>query len=309
MKYVLLLILGLLVFTAFSQQTRTQYIEKYQMLAIEEMQRTGIPASIKMAQACLESANGNSNLSILSNNHFGIKCKSNWTGPSVKWDDDERNECFRKYNTVEESFIDHSNFLVNSPRYAALFQLAPTDFVGWAHGLKAAGYATAPDYAQRVIKIIVDNKLYLLDSGVNLDELTMAQRANISIENVSNLLKIELDPHKVINVNHLKAVVAREGDTYEIIAQGFRKKAWEIYNFNDRPEGYRPQKNEVVYIQKKHKKAQKGKDFHRVETGETMHYISQIYGIRLNLLLKRNGMKPDDLPSTEEVIYLRKTRR
>lgn len=309
MKYVLLLILELLVFTAFSQQTRTQYIEKYQMLAIEEMQRTGIPASIKMAQACLESANGNSNLSKLSNNHFGIKCKSNWTGPSVKWDDDERNECFRKYNTVEESFIDHSNFLVNSPRYASLFQLAPDDYVGWAHGLKAAGYATAPDYAQRVIKIIVENKLYLLDSGVNLDELTMAQRANLSIENVSNLLKIDLEPHKVITVNNLKAVVAREGDTYEIIAQGFRKKDWEIYHFNDQSEGYRPQKNEVVYIQKKHKRAQKGKDFHRVETGETMHYISQIYGIRLKLLLKRNGMKPEDLPSTEEVIYLRKKRR
>ncbi|MGE0018247.1 MAG: glycoside hydrolase family 73 protein [Draconibacterium sp.] len=309
MKYVLLLIFEVLVFTAFSQQTRTQYIEKYQMLAIEEMQRTGIPASIKMAQACLESANGNSNLSKLSNNHFGIKCKSNWTGPSVKWDDDERNECFRKYNTVEESFIDHSNFLVNSPRYASLFQLAPNDYVGWAHGLKAAGYATAPDYAQRVIKIIEDNKLYLLDSGVNIDDLAIAQRAKLSGENVSDRLKIDLVAHKVINVNHLKAVVAREGDTYEIIAQGFRKKAWEIYHFNDQPEGYRPQKNEVVYIQKKHKKAQKGKDFHRVEAGETMHFISQVYGVRLNMLYKRNKMKPGEEPKTEEVIYLRKKRR
>lgn len=309
MKYVLLLIFEVLVFTAFSQQTRTQYIEKYQMLAIEEMQRTGIPASIKMAQACLESANGNSNLCILSNNHFGIKCKSNWTGPSVKWDDDARNECFRKYNTVEESFIDHSNFLVNSPRYAALFQLASNDYVGWAYGLKAAGYATAPDYAQRVIKIIEDNKLYLLDSGINIDDLAIAQRARLSNENVSDFLKIDLEAHKVISANHLKAVVAREGDTYEIIAQGFRKKAWEIYNFNDRPEGYRPQKNEVVYIQKKHKKAQKGKDFHRVEAGETMHFISQVYGVRLNSLYKRNKMKPGEEPKTEEVIYLRKTRR
>jgi hypothetical protein len=309
MKYVFVLIFGFLVFTAFSQQTRTQYIEKYQVLAIEEMQRTGIPASIKMAQACLESANGNSNLSTLSNNHFGIKCKSNWTGPSVKWDDDERNECFRKYNTVEESFIDHSNFLMNSPRYAALFQLAPTDYVGWANGLKAAGYATAPDYAQRVIKIIVENKLYLLDSGVDPDQLTMAQRANLSIENVSNLLKFEMDAHKVINVNQLKAVVAREGDTYENIALGFRKKARDIYSYNDRPEGFRPQKNEVVYIQKKHRKALKGKDFHRVEAGENMHFISQIYGVRLSLLYTRNKMKPGEEPKTEEVIYLRKKRR
>jgi len=309
MKYFFGMILGVLAFTVFAQQTRTQYIEKYQKLAIQEMQRTGIPASIKMAQACLESANGNSELSNKSNNHFGIKCKSNWTGPSVKWDDDERNECFRKYNTVEESYIDHSNFLVNSPRYAALFQLAPDDYVGWAHGLKAAGYATAPDYAQRVIKIIVENKLYLLDSGVDIDQLTMAQRANMSIDNVSNLLKIELEPHKVVNANHLKAVIARDGDTFEIIARGFRKKAWEIYQFNDRPEGYRPQKNEVVYIQKKHRKAQKGNDFHRVEPGENMHFISQIYGVRLNLLYKRNKMKPGEEPKTEEVIYLRSKRR
>lgn len=308
MKYILLLILGTLVLTAFSQQTRTQYIEKYQMLAIEEMRRTGIPASIKMAQACLESANGNSELSKLSNNHFGIKCKSNWTGPSVRWDDDERNECFRSYNTVEESFIDHSNFLMSSPRYASLFQLAPDDYVGWAHGLKAAGYATASDYAQRVIKIIVDNKLYLLDQGVNLDELTLAQRTTLQ-NNLSDRLKIDLEPHRLINVNHLKAVVANEGDTYEIIAQGFRKKAWEIYDFNDMSEGYRPQKNEVVYIQKKHKKAQKGKDFHRVEAGETMHFISQVYGVRLNMLYKRNKMKPGEEPKTEEVIYLRKKRR
>lgn len=309
MKYVFLLIFEVAVFTAFSQQTRIQYIEKYQMLAIEEMQRTGIPASIKMAQACLESANGNSELCKKSNNHFGIKCKSNWTGESVKWDDDERNECFRKYNTVEESFIDHSNFLVNSPRYASLFQLAPTDYVGWAYGLKAAGYATAPDYAERVIKIITDNKLYLLDSGVNPEELALAQRPNISISNVSNQLKIELEPHQVVSANHLKAVVAREGDTFEMIAQGFRKKAWEIYKFNDRPEGYRPVKNEIVYIQHKHRKALKGNEKHKVEPGETMHFISQIYGVKLKQLYKRNGMKPGEEPKTEEVIFLREKRR
>jgi hypothetical protein len=294
---------------AFAQFSRLEYIEMYQNIAINEMRRTGIPASIKMAQACLESANGNSPLCKMSNNHFGIKCKSNWTGESVKWDDDERNECFRKYDTVEESFIDHSNFLVNSPRYASLFALQPTDYVGWAHGLKAAGYATAPDYADRLIKIIVENRLYLLDSGVNLEDLTMAQRSNLAIKNVSNLLKIELEPHQVVSANHLKAVVAREGDTFEMIAQGFRKKAWEIYKFNDRPEGYRPVKNEIVYIQHKHRKALRGNEKHKVEPGETMHFISQIYGIRLKQLYKRNGMKPGEEPKTEEVIFLREKRR
>ncbi len=294
---------------AFAQFSRLEYIEMYQNIAINEMRRTGIPASIKMAQACLESANGNSPLCKMSNNHFGIKCKSNWTGESVKWDDDERNECFRKYDTVEESFIDHSNFLVNSPRYASLFALQPTDYVGWARGLKAAGYATAPDYAERLIKIIDENRLYLLDNGMNLDELAMAGGSEIALKNVSNNLKIELEPHQVVSANHLKAVVAREGDTFEIIAQGFRKKAWEIYKFNDRPEGYRPVKNEIVYIQHKHRKALKGMEKHKVEPGETMHFISQIYGIRLKQLYKRNGMKPGEEPKTEEVIFLREKRR
>ena len=106
-----------------SQITRKEYIEKYQLLAIKEMNRSGIPASITMAQACLESANGNSELSRKSNNHFGIKCKSSWTGKSVRYDDDEKNECFRKYNTVEESYIDHTNFLMDNPRYFFLFEL------------------------------------------------------------------------------------------------------------------------------------------------------------------------------------------
>lgn len=299
----------LLVNFAFAQFSRLQYIEMYQNIAINEMRRTGIPASIKMAQACLESANGNSPLCKMSNNHFGIKCKSNWAGESVKWDDDERNECFRKYDTVEESFIDHSNFLVNSPRYASLFALQHTDYVGWARGLKAAGYATAPDYAERLIKIIDDNRLYLLDNGMNIDELALAQRAEMAIKNVSSNLKIELEPHQVVSANHLKAVVAREGDTFEIIAQGFRKKAWEIYKFNDRPEGYRPVKNEIVYIQRKHRKALRGSEKHKVEPGETMHFISQIYGIRLKQLYKRNGMKPGEEPRTEEVIFLREKRR
>ena len=160
-----------------------------------------------------------------------------------------------------------------------------------------------------VIKIITDNKLYLLDSGVNPEELALAQRPNISISNVSNQLKIELEPHQVVSANHLKAVVAREGDTFEMIAQGFRKKAWEIYAFNDRPEGYRPVKNEIVYIQHKHRKALKGNEKHKVEPGETMHFISQIYGIKLKQLYKRNGMKPGEEPKTEEVIFLRGKRR
>src|SRR5690554_3129854 len=147
-----------------AQISRSEYIRTYQHLAIEEMGRSGIPASIKMAQAILESGDGNSELARKSNNHFGIKCKSGWSGKKVYYDDDERGECFRKYKSVQESFIDHTNFLMTSPRYAFLFKLPPNDYKRWAKGLKQAGYATARHYDNTLIKIIEDNKLFRLDS-------------------------------------------------------------------------------------------------------------------------------------------------
>ncbi len=310
MRYFLFtVLLTFSVFSALSQITRKEYIEQYQLLAIEEMNRSGIPASIKMAQACLESSNGNSPLCKMSNNHFGIKCKSTWTGKTVKYDDDERNECFRKYDTVEESFIDHTNFLMANPRYFSLFQLNHDDYVGWAHGLKRAGYATAPDYAQRLIKIIEENQLYRLDYQLSNEQLAASERDHFkSKEFINGLFINPYQAHQISKRNNLKTVVAREGDTYEIIAQDLGKKAWELYKFNDQPEGYRPQKNEVIYVEAKHRKAGKSELTHRVEPGETMLYISQLYGIKLKPLYKRNCMKYGEEPRTEEVIYLRKKR-
>jgi hypothetical protein len=291
--------------TAVAQMTRKEYIEKYQVLAIDEMNRTGIPASIKMAQACLESSNGNSDLSKKSNNHFGIKCKSTWTGKTVKHDDDEKNECFRKYNSVEESYLDHSNFLVGSPRYSGLFQLRPDDYIGWAHGLKNAGYATAKDYAQRLIKIIEENQLFRLDYRVSNDQMVITE-APVNSKNISSTLAINpYQSHQVTKRNNLKSVVARNGDTYEVLAQELGLKAWELYNFNDQPMGYQPQNNEVVYVEAKHRKAPKGVLTHKTAPAETMHYISQLYGIKLKPLYKRNRMKNGEQPRTEQIIYLR----
>jgi LysM repeat protein len=296
--------------SSFSQTTRQEYIEKYQVLAIEEMNRSGIPASITIAQACLESANGNSDLSKMSNNHFGIKCKSTWTGKTVKYDDDDRNECFRKYNTVEESYIDHTNFLMGNPRYFALFQLNSDDYVGWAHGLKKAGYATANDYAQRLIKIIEEYQLYRLDYRISNEQLAAFKHKKINTSEVlSGLFINPYKSHPITKRNNLKTVVVKDGDTYEIIAQELGIKAWELYKFNDMPDGYQPQKNEIVYIEAKHRKASKNELTHRVEAGETMHYISQLYGIKLKPLYKRNRMKYGEEPKTEEVIYLRSKRR
>lgn len=311
MKYIWTLIFFLNTVGAISgQNSRADYIKKYQLIAIEEMNRSGIPASITMAQACLESGDGNSELSRKSNNHFGIKCKSYWKGKKVYYDDDEKNECFRKYKSVEESYIDHTNFLTDNPRYFELFKLAPDDYIGWAKGLKKAGYATARDYDKKLIKIIEDYQLYRLDYRLSFDQLTASANTKINNDNISKSLMINaFRTHKIEEINGLKSVIAREGDTYEIIAQELGLKNWELYKFNDQPRGYRPQANEIVYVQQKNKKTNKHIKTHRVHANETMHYISQVYGIRLKPLLRRNNMKRGDQPAIGQLIYLHKKAR
>ena len=250
---------------SFSQISRTEYIQRYQVLAIQEMNRSGVPASITMAQGCLESADGNSELSKKSNNHFGIKCKSGWSGQKVYYDDDAKNECFRKYKTVEDSYIDHTNFLMNNSRYESLFKLKPTDYKGWAHGLKRAGYATAKTYANRLIEIIETNKLHRLDYKMNLDEITAFEQKQMGSKGISNSLTINaFQSHQIIKRNRIKSIVARKGDTYEIIAQELELKEWILYKFNDQPESYRPQENEIVYIQSKKRKTPKNILTHKV---------------------------------------------
>ncbi len=308
MKYLSLLLLLLTSsFVSVSQISRTEYIQRYQVLAIEEMNRSGIPASIKMAQGCLESANGNSELSRKSNNHFGIKCKSGWKGKRVYYDDDAKGECFRKYKTVEDSYIDHTNFLMENPRYSKLFTLKTNDYKGWAHGLKKAGYATSRTYASSLIDIIEANKLYRLDYKMSFDEMTAFEQKQIGSQGISNSLSINaFQLHKIIKRNRVKSVVARKGDTYEVIAQELGLKNWVLYKYNDQSAGYRPQENEVIYIQPKKRKTKKHTLTHKVEPRETMHYLSQMYGIKLNLLYRRNGMETGYQLAQGQIIYLRK---
>ncbi len=308
-KHITLILLAVLTQTVIAQQARQDYVNKYQLLAIEEMNRSGIPASIKMAQACLESGNGNSELSLKSNNHFGIKCKTTWRGQKVYYDDDLNDECFRKYRTVEESFIDHTNFLMNNPRYAFLWNLDPTDYKGWARGLKKAGYATAPNYHLLLIKIIEDHQLYRLDHKMDVNEMVAFNQSNLN-PNISKSMTINpFTSHKVRRINGLKAVVARKGDTFEIIAQELGMKDWELYSFNDHRQGYQPQPGEVIYIQRKRRRAAKDHATHVVEPGETMHYISQLYGVRLRPLYRKNRMKWGEQPEVSEVINLRKRKK
>ncbi len=306
---------------AQTRQTRQEYIERYKHIAIAHMEKYGIPASITMAQGVLESGNGNSELSISSNNHFGIKCKANWTGRKVYYDDDAKGECFRAYPTVEESYEDHAIFLDSSPRYDSLFYYSTTDYKSWARGLKAAGYATAPHYATMLVKIIEDEKLYLLDrdNGAKLYakrheiDLPANQVAEVELEST-----IEVDPdnftvtinaHKGYNIercNHLYYTRAKVGDSIDNISDIFEMSKYNLRHFNDLKRDATLEEGDIIYIERKSKEwSASDKSAHQVVEGESLHSIAQRYGIRLRSLRRLNDLKRRDEVKVGDVIKLK----
>lgn len=238
-----------------------EYIATYAPIAVQHQRLYGIPASIKMAQGILESGNGNSELARKSNNHFGIKCKSDWTGDTAHHDDDEKNECFRKYDTIEESYTDHSKFLRDRKWYASLFELDPTDYKGWAYGLKKAGYATDERYPEKLIKIIDEYELYLLDEGeyptylaginpVTFLELTaVTAEKPIDVEDFT-VSVFKIGGHDIFLRDGLRYVVAREGETYESIAKNIGIPSKRLLRFNGKNDGAVLSAGEAVYIEK-----------------------------------------------------------
>lgn len=294
-------------------QTREEYIDRYKSIAIAHMERYGIPASITLAQGILESDCGNSWLSMQSNNHFGIKCKRDWRGDKVYYDDDAKGECFRSYPSVEASYEDHARFLDGQPRYDSLFAYAPTDYRSWARGLKAAGYATAPDYAQRLVRIIEESDLYLLDrengdalysrrhaSGIGTDEWFTGQS---SVEGAATLAgegidydnyRVTINAHDGYNVyrtNGVSYVLAREGDTYDRIGKSFRVSARNLRKFNDVEPSAQPMTGEMVYIERKRNRWEGNAMTHTVKEGETLFSLGQSYGIRTKSLRRMNKLR------------------
>lgn len=257
-----------------------QYIDEYKDIAIEQMHRHHIPASITLAQGLLESRAGQSDLATKGNNHFGIKCHD-WTGPSVYHDDDERQECFRAYRSARESYEDHSMFLVQKARYRSLFSLKETDYRAWAHGLKACGYATNPRYAEQLISIIERYELYQYDGkhARKSHEPTVVQSSD----------------HPVHINNKNLYVVARQGDTWQSLAQelGFSKR--KLARYNERSHKDVLQSGDIVYL--KYKRSKADKQFknqpHVVKAGESLYDIAQKYGITLNALYKKNHFTPE----------------
>lgn len=310
-RYIFLLILIVLTMGAgFAQSSsdrmsREEYILKFKDLAISEMKRSGIPASITLAQGCLESSNGNSRLATEGNNHFGIKCKKNWTGKRIHHTDDAPNECFRKYNNAEESYVDHSDFLVNSPRYAALFTLHISDYKQWAHGLKKAGYATDPSYADRLIKIIEDNQLFVYDQG---EEAPIATKTKVHEPKNHGPLVNRRSSRLIELRNGLKSIVVQEGDTFESLSKELGMSDWELYHYNDYWKGYQPRVSEILYIEAKLRKTDREHKTYTADNGDSMHFIAQRYGVKLKTLYRRNRMKDGEEPKQGDVIYLRNKR-
>jgi LysM repeat protein len=278
--------------------TREEYIEIYRDIAIREMNRCGVPASITLAQGALESGDGNSRLARIANNHFGIKCHNDWQGKRILEDDDKKNECFRKYQSVEDSYRDHSDYLRSTPRYASLFELDITDYKGWAKGLKKAGYATSPTYADKLIEIIEEFRLQNYDKSDAPAKYTNNKTYNSNSKFIARNL---------YEKNRVKYVEAEPGDTYESLTEEFGKLDWEILRYNDANTDDTLSPGQVVYLQPKRNKAAAGKETHTIKKGETMYSVSQEYAIKLSKLYSMNLMKPGTEPAPGTTLQLRKT--
>ena len=326
---------------SFAQQDAViiNYITTYKDLAIEEMQRTGMPASIKLAQGIHETSAGTSDLVKRSNNHFGLKCKSDWKGMSVSHTDDRPNECFRKYESPVESFIDQSNYLRSSPRYASLFVLDPTNYRAWAYGLKKAGYATNPKYSEILIKLIEDYNLQdytlialgkmragdeeLVKNNLNQPGIStetgsreVIPAVNITSSDLSKnpdpkeetkktptIVSKPFYPEGEFKLNETRVTFAKEGTSFLSLAEKFNIPLSRLFEFNEMKPGDIVEKDMLVYLMRKRKFGLN--DQHIVKEGETITDIAQIEAIRVESILEYNFLKADAKLAVGSVLYLR----
>jgi LysM repeat protein len=306
-----LLVSGKLIFGQSSQVVR-DYIQTFKEIAMDEMVRTGVPASITLAQGIHETSAGQSVLVRKSNNHFGIKCKSDWTGQTVSHDDDARGECFRKYDDPRESYRDHSDFLKNRAHYGFLFKLDPTDYESWAYGLKKAGYATNPKYASILIKLIrnynlQEYTLLAMDNNRKSD-VSFASGNAMTTESSSDAKIISAAvvetqyPSGIFKVNETKATVITKGTSYLKVAEENNVDLARLFEYNDMKAADIAEKDHLLYLQRKRKKG--STEFHIVVPGETLHEISQKEGVRLENLYSYNFLREGMVVTPGEKLYL-----
>jgi len=298
------------------KMTVSEYINKYKDMAISEMKRSGIPASITLAQGILESGFGNSRLAVGANNHFGIKCHG-WKGEEVYHDDDKKGECFRKYKDAKESYTDHTDFLMTHKRYAFLFEYKSTDYKSWAKGLSKAGYATSPSYAQSLIDYIERYDLHQYDTGVTVSKKHSDESAKVALgsrikQQVSardDFASFDIEKYPIKENNGTSYITAKEGDTYASLTKELDMMPWQLPKYNEAKITDVLSGGQIVYMQPKRRKAEKGKETHTVRQDETMYYISQIYAIKLSRLYTLNRMEEGDQPKAGDVLNLRKKKK
>lgn len=285
------------------KMSNQEYIETYKELAIRNRKNFGVPACITLAQGMLESGNGGSRLAVEGNNHFGIKCKGSWTGEKIYHDDDQKGECFRKYKTAEHSYNDHSKFLKESQRYAFLFDLKVTDYKGWAHGLKKAGYATNPKYPELLIGIIERNNLHELDresSGSG----GLLERIGKNKHSKEESALTQVFQHAIQQNNGVKYIVTVEGDSFASIAHTYGLSIKKLIKLNDLQGPFPIPAGTTIYLEPKRAKSQSRVE-HVVVAGDSYHSISQQYGIKLKNLQKLNPAIKRNPPRIGQSIRLK----
>ena len=325
----LLIVNGSILTAQNKQQNKItlDYIDKYKDIAMEEMVKYKIPASITLAQGILESGNGQSKLAKQGNNHFGIKCHSDWKGKTMRMDDDAPNECFRVYKTAEESYRDHSKFLKNSQRYASLFDLKITDYKGWAKGLKKAGYATLPTYANVLINYIETYDLQQYDEMVVKGKAKPVEpkpetpkpapkkkvkkvKPNSAVAAVPVLADcpvVEMTPnHHFVRENFgAKFIFTKDGDNLENLANELKMSKKQLIKYNNLGNKTTFVKDEILYITPKRYKAASGYNVHVIQSGETLSQVSRLYAVKLERLYKMNGLDENSVLSVGQEIRLR----
>ena len=291
MRKIYLLLFSAILTLASSSPTKAQekalndsekYVMQYSVIAVEQMERHGIPASITLAQGLLESGAGKSKLATEANNHFGIKADSRWSGSTYSHLDNGNWHKFRVYKSAEKSYEDHSLFLVGNSRYSALFKLDRTDYKGWAKGLKNAYYAEDREYDKKLIGIIERYGLHKYDNYTVADARKNRQKADNKDKRVTDT------PKEILMANGLPYVIANAGDTYETLSAQTGISKRRIRKYNELYKEYSFKEGDIVYLKSKNNKAVKGYDFHTTKNGESLYSISQMYGIKLKAIYKMN---------------------
>jgi LysM repeat protein len=332
MKRLLFLLLSVSFINSYAQYSDSDiviYVDHYKELAIRKMYEYKIPASITIAQGIFESGCGTSRLATEGNNHFGIKCHKDWIGDTILVDDDEDQECFRQYKKVEDSYDDHSRFLTTRPRYSQLFQLEIMDYTAWAKGLKEAGYATNPKYADRIISLIERFGLAELDTiyqerlakgwfemahpeivmeeeSVNISLVQAIDYNPVFIPNVANYAPVDypFSSRTTYENNKTLFVIAEKGDTYAKIAKEVQSDEKTLRYYNDVPPKRELTPGEIVYIEKKGKSCSTLS--HKMEKEESLHYLSQKYGIRMSVIMDANQLNEKSQLKPGSIIKLKK---